>query len=124
MADNIVPESKVKQFTIKRTGERSLRFAGRLVAEAESSPNNAHPSWSRETGRWTELRLYRTAGGKYVAEQVHRTQWQGESDSHAARVCRTDPEVVEFLGLGWLAKDLYDGADLDYSENADAEGGE
>jgi hypothetical protein len=123
MTDNIVPESETKQFTIKRDGERSLSFKGRLIAEAKSSPNNACSNWSHETGRWTELRLYRTAAGKLVAEQVQRTQWQGESDSHAARVCTSDQQVVDFLGLGWLAKELYDEAEVDYSESVDKEGG-
>ena len=123
MTNNIVPESETKQFTIKRDSERSLSFKGHLVASMKSSPESAHPDWSHDTGRWTEMRLYRTAGGKLVAERVQRTCWQGESDSHEARVCTSDQAVVEFLGLGWIAKELYDEAEIDYSESVDKEGG-
>ncbi len=47
---------------------------------------------------------------------VGRTQWQGEHDRHAAKVCDTVGQVVEFLGAGWLAKELYEEAGIDIAE--------
>ncbi len=60
----------------------------------------------------SKLRLYRTQGGKYICEQVGRTQWQGEHDRHSGAVCETEAEVQEFFGHGWLAKELYDRAGI------------
>jgi len=83
-----------------------------VIAEASSSPNNAFREYSGTAGRWSELRLYRTRGGKYICEQIGRTQWQGEHDRHSGAVCETEVEVQEFFGHGWLAKELYDDAGI------------
>lgn len=91
----------------------NLRFNGKLVAYASSSPDQATGSWySGQVGRWTELRLYKTAGGKYICHQIGRTQWQGERDRYSGAVCETEAEVIAFFGHRWLAKELYEHAGI------------
>ncbi len=110
-------DTDMETITLKRDNDRDLRFKGELVASVASSPNNAAGSnWSRQTGRWSELRLYKTASGKFVAGQVGRTQWQGEHDRYSAEVCDTEADIIAFFGTGWLAKDLYAEAGIECVE--------
>lgn len=104
---------------LNRDNGRNLVFTGELIGSASSSPNNAHSNYSRETGRWTELNLYKTAGGKFVCHSIGRTQWQGEHDRYSAQVCETESDVVDFFGTGWLAKELYGNAGIDATEEVD-----
>jgi hypothetical protein len=101
----------MKQYTITRDGERDLVFTGEIIASASSSANNASSSFSGSVGRWTELTLYKTKGGKYICESIGRTQHQGEHTRHKGAVCETSECVCEFFGDSWLAKELY--ADTD-----------
>jgi hypothetical protein len=109
----------MKEHTIKRDNERDLVFTGEQIASVSSTPNNASSSYSGSTGRWTELRLYRTKGGKYVCQSIGRTQWEGEHDRHGAVVCETAEAVCEFFGSSWLAKELYENAGIDCAERVD-----
>ena len=111
--------SNMEEHVIRRSGERDLRFVGKLIAEAISSANNARSDYSGSTGRWTELRLYRTAGEQYVCERIGRTRWQGEHDRHTAVVCGSVVGVCEFFGSSWLAKQLYVDAGIDCVEDVD-----
>jgi hypothetical protein len=72
-------------------------------------------SYSGSTGRWTELRLYKTKSGKYICSCVGRTRWQGEHDRFSGSVCDSIDEVISFFGNGWLAKELYEEAKIDAS---------
>jgi len=109
---------------VQQDNGRDLVFEGELVAEASSSPNNACSNYSRETGRWCELALYRTAGGRYVCSQVGRTQWQGEHDRHEAAVVDDADGVIEFFGAGWLAKQLYEEASIECIECVESADGQ
>jgi hypothetical protein len=102
----------MKTFTLEIDNKPDLRFAGELVARATSINRDAVRSYS-ETGRWTDLELYKTKGGKFICYQVGRTNWSGERDRHSGKVCETVEEVKEFFGYGWLAKELYDEAGID-----------
>lgn len=107
------------EITLPRDGDRDLRFTGELIAEASSSANNVRSDYSGAPGRWAELALYRTASGKLVAQEVGRTQWEGEHDRHSAWVCETEAEVIDALGTGWLAKMLYEAAEIECIEEID-----
>ena len=107
-------DSDMETFTLEIDNAPSVRFTGELVASAASSDNQAMgSSYSGETGRWTELALYKTKGGKFVCHQVGRTCWQGERDRFSGKVCETLEEVKEFFGHRWLAKELYAEASID-----------
>lgn len=105
-----------KTIVVERAGDRDIRFVGELIGEVSSSANNASSNYSGSTGRWSELRLYRSRGGKLICEQIGKTQWIGEHDRCSGAVCDTEAEVIAFFGLGWLAKELYDEAGIDYAE--------
>jgi hypothetical protein len=62
------------------------------------------------------MRLYRTAKGKWVAERVERTCWQGEHDQHEAIVTYYASTVINFYGMGRTAKELYAAAGFDCTE--------
>lgn len=106
-------DETMQEYTIKRDNDRNLRFTGILLGSAESNSNNASGNYSGSTGRWTELRLYETKGGKYVCQSIGRTQWQGEHDRFSAVVATTLDEVYAFFGGGWLAKELYEDANIE-----------
>lgn len=106
--------SDMETFTLEIDNEPSIRFTGIRLAGASSSDNQAMgSSYSGQTGRWTELALYKTKGGKYVCHQVGFTRWQGERNRYTGKVCETIDAVKEFFGNRWLAKELYDNAGID-----------
>lgn len=107
-------DSDVETFTIEIDNEPNIRFTGELLAGVASSDDRAYgSSYSGQTGRWTELALYQTKGGKYVCHQVGRTRWQGERDRFSGQVCETLEEVKAFFAHRWLAKELYASAGID-----------
>lgn len=105
-------DSDMETFTLSIDNAPDLRFTGELIAENSSSANNARSDYSGSTGRWTELALYRTIGGRYICHQIGRTQWQGEHDRYSGKVCETEAEVIAFFGHGWVAKGLYEEAGI------------
>jgi hypothetical protein len=107
----------MEQFIVKRDGKRDLKFAGEKLATVSSSANNARSDYSGSPGRWTELTLYRTAAGKYVCSQIGYTSWQGEKDRYSGQTCDAVDQIQEFFGHGWLAKELYEAADIDTTEH-------
>lgn len=113
------------RFEVRRDGDTDLRFEGVPLADV-SSQTNQGPDQSR----WTEIRIYRTKGGKYVVVVVGRTQWQGEHDRRAAYVCEGKKGVIDALfqddpyaeGEGYLshlAKEALDEAGIDHAEEVD-----
>ena len=104
---------EMEEYVIERDNAPSLKFTGVCLASAKSSSNRAMgSSYSGQTGRWCELALYKTRGGKFVCSQIGYTQWQGEKNRYSGAVCETEAEVIKFFGHGWLAKDLYETAEI------------
>ena len=94
---------------IRRSGQAPLRIRGELLAQGETSSNNASAEYSGSTGRSQTVRIYRTASGKYVVAIHHYTHWQGEHDTDEAAVFPSLVECVEFLGErvpSWLHRRL------------------
>lgn len=102
------------KITLENDNARDVRFSGEKIA-AVSSISSSGPS----NTRWTELDLYRSAGGKIICHEIGRTRWDGESDRCAVHICNDDAALVEALGMGWLAKELYDEADIDHAEDVE-----
>lgn len=108
--------SGMQAFELRVDNAPSVRFMGELVASAASSDNRAWVSnFSGQAGRWTELALYKTKGGKFICYQVLRTRWQGDRDKFSCKVCEMVEGVKEFFGYDWLAKELYVDAGIGYS---------
>ena len=112
-------DSDMETIIIQRDNDKDLKFTGENVASASSSENSAMSNYSGSTGRWTELNLYKTKGGKFVCEQIGYTCWQGEHTRRKAVVCETEEEIIDFFGQGWLAKDLYESAGIENVEEVE-----
>lgn len=93
--------------TLGVDGAADISFTGEKIASVSSYCSSTNDN------RWTELYLFKTAGGKFVCHQVGETRWYGERAKYKARVCETIEEVVNFFGYGWLAKELYAEAKID-----------
>jgi hypothetical protein len=107
------------QYTIDRDDGTNIRFIGKRIGSASTSPETARSDYSGSTGRWQELELYRTAGDKFVCSRMNGTQWQGEHDTHEATSCATEAEVIAFFGMGRLAKELYAEAGIECIEDVE-----
>ena len=104
---------EMREITVERDNAADLRFTGVNLAWASSKDpyNNG--------GRWTELALYKTKGGKFVCAEVGRTCWQGEHDRFGGAVCETEQEVIKYFGHGRLAKDIYEVAGINAAEEVE-----
>ncbi len=100
----------MRKITVERDNAPDLIFEGEKIASATSQDR------SRETGRWTILRLYKTKSGKFVCHEIGATQWQGERERNRAGVFELESDVVGFFGYGWLAKELYGEAEINAVE--------
>ncbi|WP_150139439.1 hypothetical protein [Candidatus Enterovibrio escicola] len=107
-------DSDMETFTLDIDNAPNVLFTGELVANTASSDNQAiGSSYNDQTGRWTELSLYKTKGGKFICHQVARTRRQDERDHFSGKVCETLEAVKEFFGHRWLSKELYAKASID-----------
>ena len=80
---------------ITRTGEPPLRFTGTKIGSGDTQIEGGN-----RANRWTEVNIYVTRGGKYIAHVGYRTCWQGEHGSDNARSFATPTELI-----GWLRSD-------------------
>jgi hypothetical protein len=103
-------DSDMETFTLEIDRAPSIRFTGTLLASTKSSADNAAGG---KAGRWTELYLYQTKGGKYICHQLGCTSWVDERTRYSGAVCENHSEVIAFFGQGWLAKHLYTEAMID-----------
>lgn len=117
--DNSETDSDNEEITIEIDNCPDIRFTGKILATAKSSANNASSSYSGQTGHWTELKLYKTKGGKYICYRIGYTLWEGATDSHKGKVCETLDDVKAFFGHGWLAKELYAKAGIEDIEEVE-----
>ena len=86
--------SEMETYTLKRTGDRPLRFKGTLLSEASTKALDGPAN-----NRWWDLWLYQTIGGQYVLAVKYCTQWQGEYDENIAVVCDTPDDVINELSM-------------------------
>lgn len=94
-----------------RTGQAPLRVRGEVIAESESSWNNASTSYSDSTGRRMKVRIIKTTTGRYIVAIMHETQWQGEHDTEAASILPSLTDCIAYLSEevpGWMHEELVD----------------
>ena len=84
----------MKKYEVERTSQADIRFDGEMLAEVSSETLCWRPA---DSNLWTELTLYKTKGGSYVAQKVKRTWWQGEREFNDAAVCKDAGEVLDFF---------------------------
>ena len=104
---NLKSSPEEKTITIDRTGKPALRFEGSHI-----STRDDRIVWGQDRSRWHILSLYTAAKG-YVAVVEYVSQWEGEAGNVDARLCATGEAVIEFLGHGALAKEVYADADIE-----------
>jgi len=98
---------KVEEHIALNDNERNYKFIGVQIAKACSrDPYN-------DKGRWTNIEVYKTVGGKYIVCVIGVTCWQGEKDRHQATVCDNFEEIKDLLGDGWLAEEIYEKLGID-----------
>jgi len=66
------------------------------LARGLARPRNEIQNGNR-ANRWTEVAIWKTKGGRYIAHVERFTQWQGESGSSEATSCASVFEVIECL---------------------------
>jgi len=117
--------TETETITLTNDGDLDVRFEGHKLG-AWSSRRSAMetPSKQGEDNRWTELHVYwrpdpnagknAPAGlGCWIVQEIGVSQWQGEVDRHTVHVADTDGELVEALGTGRLAKEVYHDLGID-----------
>ena len=105
--------TETNEYVLARDNQPGVKFRGRLLHRVCSDGNSGSHNYGGAVGRSTDHALYETQAGDYVCQTIHRTQWQGEQNSHQVLVCRTVDEVIEFFGQDWLAKQLFDAMGFD-----------
>lgn len=106
----VVEMEEVKEFIVERDNDVDLKFKGQRLAVATSK--EAY----NDRGRWFNLTLYQTIGGKYICQKEDVTCWQGERNRNQAIVCETIDEVKAFFGNGWVSKEIYEIAGIENFE--------
>lgn len=105
MDDNFVPA----QFVACRDNGPDIVFNGCLLGSIDNKDQ------AESTGRWLELSVYRTDGGKLICERLRRTLNPGERDVCEAAVCDSTIEMTDFFGFGRLSKLLFSRAKIETS---------
>ncbi|MCL4799274.1 MAG: hypothetical protein KJ025_06780 [Burkholderiales bacterium] len=97
-----------QEFRLPVDDAPELVFSGRLIVRVTSSPAARADNFSRHAGRWVELALYRTDGGRYVCHEVRRSARAGDPKRRdRAGIVSTDASVIAFFKQTRLAKRLY-----------------
>ena len=82
----------MKSIEIRRTGLPPIKFTGEDIGSGSTRSVSGEGH-----NRWTDVRIYRSKGGRFIAEVNRITRWQGESDHHSAVSKATAKEIVEWL---------------------------
>lgn len=78
-----------EEFTLDRTGQRPLKFQGTRIGFGTTKHH--------DSTAWSEVTLYKTAGGRYIADVVYATQAQSEPDVSEALSCASADELIAAL---------------------------
>jgi EXLDI family protein len=82
----------MKAYELERDGQPDVAFEGELLAKADD-----HSHEGPRQNRWTEIRIYQTAGERLVVERIRHTRWQGESATHTVKAVDTAVEARDWL---------------------------
>ena len=102
-----IEDTEMEQYTLSRTGIRPLSFKGEEVAHVQSTAQTADSYYSGETGISRKITVYLTSGGNCVVRYSEYSQWQGSSDLHRAKVCKSADEAEQFFLADCLGLELY-----------------
>lgn len=93
-----------EHITLKCDDDLDVSFTGEELASVSS--------WKEGSQRWTELDLYRTAGGTLICHEIGASKVEGERTRFAVHTADSEPDLIEQVGTGWLAKELYRAAGI------------
>lgn len=102
----------MQEFTLKNDNGPAVKFKGKRIGSASSSPDRCHSNFSGETGCSEKLKIYKTEKANYVCSRIKESYWRGEHDTYEVSVCLTEAQIIEFFGQNRLAQILYDDADI------------
>ena len=97
---------------VPRETANTLEFEGEMIGEALSCVDSPDRLYAGSDCRWSELRLYRSADGHYICEQVRSSHWSSAKQRHKVAVCDSKTQIMAFFGKDWLARELYADADI------------
>lgn len=98
-------ENDYQNFELRNDNAPDVMFTGYQLGFATSKNE-------RNIKRWTDLTIYVTKGGSYICEEIGRTTMDNETDRCTVEIVATIAEIIEFFGEGWLAKKLYENAQI------------
>lgn len=98
----------MKQFTLDVNNGPDIRFVGKLVAQVDNLDTHAKMNY------WVEMSLYQTQGGKWIASRTKRHHNANRPEPCQAEVFEELNDITGFFGFGWMAKDLYEQAGLEF----------
>lgn len=104
----------METYRITRDEDKDLQFTGKEIASVDSAPDMAQGR--RYSNERTELSLYKTKAGAFVCWRVTLLKLDGERDIYEAAVCYSVDAVIGLFGTDWLAKELYDRAEIEAVE--------
>ncbi len=81
-----------QDYTLIRDGKPPLKFTGAIIGTG----SNRTAQGVRQN-RWTEVNIYRTRGGRYVAAVNYHTQGQGEPQYDKAESFGAADAMLEWL---------------------------
>ena len=99
---------EMSEWELRTDDQSDVRFRGRKLCEVSNRWRHG-----REETRWVELTLYQTLGGFFVIQRADMSLWQAESSSYSVALATSHAEIVEHLGQGLLAKELYQKANIE-----------
>jgi len=79
-------------YQVRREGNAPISFDGKILFEEDTYYFNGS-----NQARWFEAKIYETKTGKFVAEWIYHTNWQGESDRFFCEIVDTDKAAREEL---------------------------
>lgn len=107
-------------FLVRCAGAKTLRFRGKLLGSAETSPDPDYKNFSGSIGCWTLMRLFETPNRKFICERVSHSFSDYANEikevEYEGAVCDNGEEVMAFFGHGTMAKEVYEEAYIDDTE--------
>jgi hypothetical protein len=118
-------EPQYKPIVISRTGTAPLKFSAQLTDQNGSGAGWKGSTQDVSSTRWTEVWIYKTKGGKYVAKVARISQWQNEETKVEAQAFTEPSELIDYLKnedglLGEASQEAVEAACKDLSEFRDA----
>ena len=110
---NSAPDSTWQEISLRASYAPDVCFNGILLGSAVSTDEQGVSGiHSDSLARWTEIHLYKTAGGKFVCQRSELARQSPYSDFYTVRVCDTVDDVKNFIGQSDLAESLLKSAGI------------